>query len=280
MLIGNNQKIFLPRSLNDALNILRKHPGLMIMAGGSDIQTSAPIPITRDILALGSVEELKRVYRSGDTLEIGSMVNLERLTRLKKGVTPQGLLEMVFSIPFPHIRSIATIGGSILADSRHISAYHYFDLADARVELKRPGGGRWLSPGKLRETGQANGEILTRIRLPLFWNRQAFRTFYSRETQTDYGFCALASVQDGILERIRISYLFPGLKSFYNRYLESLIIGHRLPLPLRELQHFLQKFASMWKDSENWEQTDAFMRARLQNLSAWFINSLASADIS
>ncbi len=280
MRIADDRRIFLPRSVNDATTILRQYPGILVLAGGSEIQHSSPGEpvINRDILAVHNIEELKRIYRSDRMLEIGAGVTLERLSRFGGDVVPKGLAEAILTQPHAPVRGIATIGGNLLVHPRYFSLRHYLALVDAQVELRRSGGSRWLSVARLRDgdnNPQLHQELLTKIRIPVNqWSHQNFRRFYSAKQNIDYGFCALASVHRGIIEDIRIAYLFTGLQSYRNRNSESQLIGRRLPLPQKDLRNYLSDTIGGWKKSEHWEHSEPLMRDRLRNLSAWFIHSL------
>ncbi|MGI9256093.1 MAG: FAD binding domain-containing protein [Salinispira sp.] len=295
-----------PKNINDALNILKRKPECVIFAGGSDIyknfstpaapahaapaapavpaatpvSAAIPHPPPNDILLLDTIDELKRVYRSDSFLELGSMVNFERLSCLKTGIIPQGLIDWIHLMVPPHIRSIATIGGNLLADARYISAFHYLSMNDARVELRKSSGSRWVPMNKLREGQKCfllNSEIITRVRLPLIWNHQHFRCFHSHTSGREYAFCALASVRENILERIRIAYTFTGLKQFCDYQLESCIVGRRLPLPKRDADQFLKNLEIRWRKDPCRKESDDLARERLHNLSAWFLHTIANA---
>jgi CO/xanthine dehydrogenase FAD-binding subunit len=280
MRIAADRKVFQPKSLNDALAIIRRRPGPLVFAGGSEFQNLYPgePTIDRDILALHNIEELKRIYRSDRMLEIGSMVTLERLSRFGGDVIPKGFAEAILTLPHAPVRSIATIGGNLLVHPRYFSLAHYLTMVDASVELKRSGGGRWLPVMRLRDgdnNPQLHQELLTKIRIPVNqWNHQNFRRFYSRERELDYGICALASVHRGIIEDIRIAYLFRGLLRFQNRNSDSQLIGRRVPIPERDLRNYINQVEAGWAAHPSYALGDDLVHRRLLNLSVWFIHSL------
>jgi CO/xanthine dehydrogenase FAD-binding subunit len=283
MRIADDRKVFLPRSVNDAVAILRRRPGILVFAGGTEFQNLYPgePTINRDILALHNIEELKRIYRSDRMLEIGAMVTMERLSRFGSDVVPRGLARAILALPYAPVRSIATIGGNLLVHPRYFSTMHYLSLVEASVELRRSGGSRWIPVARLRDgdnNPQLHQELLTKIRVPVnVWNHQDFRRFHSREKGLDYGICALASVHRGVIEDIRIAYSFQGLISYRNRDADSQLIGRRLPLGEKELAHYLSATGSDWEDHPSWKLGDDLVRRRLRNLSAWFIHSLGKS---
>ncbi|AHC14463.1 FAD binding domain-containing protein [Salinispira pacifica] len=280
MRIAANQKVFSPRSLNDALSIIKRRPGCRIFAGGTHVQTAAAgkARIQQDILSLHNIEELRRIYRSDRLLELGSMVTLERLIRLDDAIVPKGLRDTILAIPQPGIRSLGTVGGNILVNPRYLSAFYYFSLSDGSAELRGPNGSRWVSIAKLRNSENQvniNSEILTRVRLPInVWSHQIFRKYDSRENGMEYGFCGLASVHRGMLEEIRVSYVFSELPQMRNRNADSLLTGKRLPLQDRDVRSYIKSFNNKWSDHVPEYLDDELMHTRLRNLSAWFIHSL------
>ncbi len=280
MQIEADARVFAPMSLNDALAILKQHSDIVVFAGGSEIQTrsAGETRLSGDILALGNIEELQRIYRSDRMLEIGCMVSLERLTRFDAEVIPKGLRELLLSIPHPEVRSIASIGGNIMVHQRYLSSYYYLSLCDSRAELRRQGNSRWIPVSKLRsgETpGSPEAELLTRVRIPLkSWNHQNYRQFFSRESGIDYAICALASVHQNIVEDLRIAYLFSDNAMIRNQYADSMLIGRRLPASDKEVGSYLEEVQRNWKEQESWEKSDELIKNRLLNLSAWFIHNL------
>lgn len=283
MRIAADRKVFLPRSVNDAVAILRRRPGAVIFAGGSEFQILGPgeTTINKDIIALHNIEELRRIFRSDRMLEIGAMVTLERLSRLEDNVLPDGLNQAIHTLPHAPVRSIATLGGNLLVHPRYFSTWHYLSLADSRVELRRAGGGRWIPVSRLRDGEnhpQLHQELLTKIRIPVnVWNRQVFRRYYSRSKDADYGFCALASIQRGIIEDLRIAFVFGGLLNYRNRDADATMVGRRLPVSSKELENYLARISEDWKEHPGWELSDQLMRERLINLSAWFVHSLTKS---
>jgi xanthine dehydrogenase small subunit len=108
------QMYFRPDTLDEALAALRKFPGANVIAGGTDValRVTKRHDILETVIDLGAVDELKRVTRSGGTLEIGAGVPLADLPPFLAGKY-DALADTLSLFASRQIRNIATLGGNL-----------------------------------------------------------------------------------------------------------------------------------------------------------------------
>lgn len=287
MQLADNQRVFAPKTLTDCLNIYRRRPEARISAGGTYLSLlDNPEIRGQDVLSLHYIEELRRVFRSDRTVDIGSMVSLERLIDLEPGVIPPGLREGAAQIASPQVRSLATIGGNIFVGNKYLGLLSWLVLNDARFELRRSAGFRWISAARFWQDGAVPslepGEILTRIRLPYGrWNVQQIERFEigGDLPGQDFLFCGLAAVNGGSIEDLRIAYCTAPNLIFQNRVTDAEMVGRKTPLGTKDIHAYEALLL------ENLPLPDVldfpFMRDRVRNLALSFLYSIGrSRDVS
>lgn len=243
-------RIMIPQNLPDLLAILRKRPDCVIRAGGTWLDTNGlgDLEMERhDMIGLGRIEELGRIYRTERFTDIGGLVTLERLLRLDPSIIPPGLqLAAAGTVPAP-TRSLATIGGNICLPVRKLNLLPWMVISDARMEVRRQGSVRFLNANRFLghdgEPALAPGEILTRIRIPLGrWNHQGYRRLQA-DPGTDQPLLALmilASIQRDRLEEVRIMAAFSNREMLRFTLADAELSGFRLPLQDRQIHGYLQ----------------------------------------
>ncbi len=280
MQLATNHKVFVPKNLNDALNILKRRPQSIISAGGTLLSLRDSDYFSgKDLLSLYYLDDLRRVFWSDRSVDIGSMVTIEKLMDLDSKIIPSGFRSAAAAITGPQIRSIATLGGNILASPEYLSLMGWLSLAEARIELRRYNGTRWISASRffseLGVTELRPGEIITRVRIPLGkWNVQTTRKL-DLDTSTTAGefmFYGLAGIHGGNLEDMKLGYYFVPNILYQSRTVEAQFIGKKIPLSDKDIDTFCSNLM------ENLEippqiQSD-FMTDRLENLAASFLHSL------
>jgi CO/xanthine dehydrogenase FAD-binding subunit len=102
-----------PATLAEALEIRARHPGCVVLAGGTDLMV-AGIPSRRPVLALEAIAELVVLREGAGGLEIGAATRVELLARdpLVARLAP-GLAEAARQLGARGIRERATMGGNL-----------------------------------------------------------------------------------------------------------------------------------------------------------------------
>ena len=110
-------EVFLPRSLEEALELKAEHPEAVPVAGGTDLWVAVNFGVARPpaLLDLSRVGELK-LWRADDgRVRLGAGVTFARIERELAAFRP--LAESARSVGSPQIRNRATIGGNLATAS-------------------------------------------------------------------------------------------------------------------------------------------------------------------
>ncbi len=110
-------EVFLPRSLEEALELKAEHPDAVPVAGGTDLWVAVNFGVARPpaLLDLSRVGELK-LWRADDgRVRLGAGVTFARIERELATFRP--LAEAARSVGSPQIRNRATIGGNLATAS-------------------------------------------------------------------------------------------------------------------------------------------------------------------
>ncbi|HZQ25321.1 MAG TPA: FAD binding domain-containing protein [Terriglobales bacterium] len=115
-------KLFLPRTLDEAIAFLAKHGGdIRVLAGGTDLVPSLRQKLfePRYVLDLRHVAELKGVRTTERGTEIGALTSLAAIERSQwlRQQYPV-LTEAAVTVASPVLRNMGTLGGNICLDTR------------------------------------------------------------------------------------------------------------------------------------------------------------------
>ncbi|MDR1399563.1 MAG: FAD binding domain-containing protein [Treponema sp.] len=236
-------------------NFWNSNPDAVPFAGGIQFLRfqgkRAPV-LPHKLISLEDIEELHRITRTEQYLELGAMVRLSEIINLGTTV-PEILRKCLEGIAGPQIRNSTTIGGNICATSHHMDSCAALIALDARYELRSmastpptsftlsslfstQSSTRWIAASRFTSASLAPRELLTRIRIPLEpWNYSLYRKFHRSELDnTDTGVIVLLlRNQKEILTDIRI--VFAGSTVLEDKRIESLLSGKHLPLSRKDV---------------------------------------------
>lgn len=244
--------VYFPDTVGELLQLLRREPEALIYSGGTYILGQA---VTRFpslppvVISLQDTEEMRRVSRTERYLELGAALPIQQILALGKNNVPPALYTALRMIGPPAVSGLATLGGNIAVPGRILTAVPVLSLLEARAELRKQGGNRWVPVARVhRSDGSLEltpGEIITRIRIPLQnWTAQVFRRFGSElaPDSEPLAFCGLTRSSNGIIEELRLiaSAGLPG--SIRNKAMESELVGRRIPLNERDVRAAVQNY--------------------------------------
>lgn len=163
-----------PKTVADALKLLRRHPEARIMAGGQSLLSLMKLRVATPpmVVDLGRIEGLAYIRKRGPTLAIGAMTtHAEIAASAIVRREARALAEAAEAIGDMQVRNMGTIGGS-LAHADPAADYPAAFLAlEGSVVV---GGGRQsrIIPADnfftgLFSTALSAGEIITEVRIPL-----------------------------------------------------------------------------------------------------------------
>jgi len=111
---GDGRRYFAPRSVDALAKLLLDHPGATILAGGTDVGLWVTKQLRRlgPIIAIGAVEELKRITVKDGWIEIGAGVTYSDALATIEAHYPE-IADMMRRLGSEQIRNAGTIGGNI-----------------------------------------------------------------------------------------------------------------------------------------------------------------------
>ena len=165
-------RYFAPASLSELAELLLRHPGATILAGGTDVglwvtKEYRDLPI---IIYLGQVGELHYIDETEDRLEIGAAVSLTDAFAVLDKHCPD-LFEIMRRFASPPIRNAGTLCGNIANGSPIGDTMPALISLGAVLVLRRGSQVRELPldefyPG-YRETALQESEFVQAVRVPL-----------------------------------------------------------------------------------------------------------------
>lgn len=176
-----------PRSLREALGMLRDEPGLVPIAGCTDVYVLLnfdTLPATR-FMNLWGLRELRGITPSPSGLRIGALTTYTELihSRVVNRMVPM-LVAAAREVGGVQIQNRGTLGGNVANASPAGDTLPILAAADAIVELQSAAGYREVPFTSFytgyRKTAAHPGELILAIRIPPIRGRQWFRKVGTR----------------------------------------------------------------------------------------------------
>ncbi len=136
--------VYLPRTLEEALQAKARHPEALPIAGGTDVMVEINFDRLRPpgIIDLSRVPELAGWRREDGRVFLGARVTYTRILRELPEFVP--LAQAARSVGSPQIRNRGTVGGNLGTASPAGDALPVLAAYDAEIVLGRAGGTRTL----------------------------------------------------------------------------------------------------------------------------------------
>jgi CO/xanthine dehydrogenase FAD-binding subunit len=190
--VSASARALAPRSLAEALRALGEEPGLLPVAGCTDLMVAEPLQRAswNRVLDLLSIPELRGIHEVPGGLEIGATTTFSEIRRspLVQHSFP-ALAHAASQVGGWQIQNRATLGGNVANASPAGDSLPVLLALDAVAVCAGPEGRREVPYREFhrgyRKTALAPGEILARLRLPYppAGSLQAFRKVGTREAQ-------------------------------------------------------------------------------------------------
>ncbi len=247
-------RVYIPKTISELTQLLRRHENAKVYSGGTALvdtgrRNSLGMPDT--LIALYDVEDLRRIARTDQYLDIGANATIRAISRVGHNVVPQILTDTLPHIVPPGLRNLATLTGNICVPGKTMTSIPTLIALSASVELRRSGGSRWVPVSRFHggEHGPdiRSGEVVTRLRIPLErYDAQMFR----KTEDTRLIFAAVARGSKSSIDEVRIVIGSTAHSVMRNRELEAELAGRKLPLGRREIESASNRMYSSARSAE------------------------------
>lgn len=275
--------IHTPQTVSELLVTRRKNPGARLFSGGTWIlgnQTDKYPLLSKEVIYLGQVEELKKITRSERFLEFGSCATLADILKLKARIIPPLLHDAIQIVGTPQVRNLATIGGNLAIAPRRMSLFPALMVLDARIELRRQGGARWVEIRRfINDENRPDideDEVLTRIRIPIEeWEFQRFQAIGDRmQQQKEYSVCAMvARISKNTVMEARALFINNRRTQFRPFQTEGNLISKKLPLMEKEQSDLMEIFSREMKNHV--PEGNSLQQRRFERIFHWLLTELS-----
>jgi CO/xanthine dehydrogenase FAD-binding subunit len=132
--------VYLPRALDEALELKAEHPEALPIAGGTDVMVELNFDRHRPdaIMDISGLPELRLWRRENGALFLGAGVTYSRIMRELPELIP--LVQASRTVGSPQIRNRATVGGNLGTASPAGDALPVLAAYDAEIVLVKAGG--------------------------------------------------------------------------------------------------------------------------------------------
>ena len=98
--------VFIPRSLQEATDLIAEHPDAHLLTGGTDLMVEVNFNHRRPekVISLGKIEELRQVTINDDYVIIGAAVPYAQMEKGVLGESLPALAEAARTVGSPQIR--------------------------------------------------------------------------------------------------------------------------------------------------------------------------------
>jgi len=205
-----------PRSLAEALRCLGDEPGLLPVAGCTDLMVTEPLRRAgwERVLDLLSVPELRGIREVPGGLEIGATTTFSEIRRSPAVARSfPALVQAASQVGGWQIQNRATLGGNVANASPAGDSLPVLLALEATVVCAGPAGLREVPYAEFhvgyRKTALLPGEIVARLRLsfPPPGSVQAFRKVGTREAQaiSKVAVAMVGRVEEGRVAELRLA---------------------------------------------------------------------------
>jgi len=168
-----------PRSLSEAVAALQAHPGMRILAGGTDIYPMLGDAVRHaDLLDITALPGLRDVAAGPEGLRIGALATWTDVQRADPGAAFRALKEAGREVGSPQIQNAATVVGNVCNASPAADGTVALLALRAEVEIAGPTGARRVPLDAFvagpRRVALEPAEIVSALHLPALEGRSAF----------------------------------------------------------------------------------------------------------
>lgn len=167
--------VYMPRTVDQAVELLREHPSTMILSGGTDFMVEVNFNHRHpgDVLSTKMIEELRHwnIDHKSQSVFIGAAVTYSTIELSEISEAVPALAEAARTVGSPQIRAAGTMGGNLGTCSPAGDTLPVLAALDATIHVTSTAGRRDVSFADFmigpKKTSLRPGEIVTGVTLPV-----------------------------------------------------------------------------------------------------------------
>ena len=281
-MVGNVEG-YLPKSINAALQILNSE-NLIVYAGGTDLmvryknETSLLPKFDKNILYIGQIDELKKVYENNEEIVIGAGCTLASLLRNEH--VPEILKKAIRGAASPAIRNMGTIGGNICNASPAGDTLPVLYSLNSRCNVISEGLERTINIEDFiygpRRTALKKNELLKSITISKEnFNIVHYEKVGARKASaiSKLSFAGLCNVENGRVQDLRMSFGAVGATVVRLKEAETLIIGKEINTLDKFIKEAIEIYDKNINPIDDQRSTAQYRKIVIMNLIKYFFNT-------
>lgn len=281
-MVGNVEG-YLPKSINAALQILNSE-NVIVYAGGTDLmvryknETSLLPKFDKNILYIGQIDELKKVYENNEEIVIGAGCTLASL--LRNEYVPEILKKSIRGVASPAIRNMGTIGGNICNASPAGDTLPVLYSLNSRCNVISEGLERTINIEDFiygpRRTALKKNEILKSITISKEnFNIVHYEKVGARKVSaiSKLSFAGLCNVENGRVQDLRMSFGAVGATVVRLKEAETLIIGKEINTLDKFIKEAIEIYDKNINPIDDQRSTAQYRKIVVMNLIKYFFNT-------
>lgn len=281
-MVGNVEG-YLPKSINAALQILNSE-NVIVYAGGTDLmvryknETSLLPKFDKNILYIGQIDELKKVYENNEEIVIGAGCTLASL--LRNEYVPEILKKSIIGAASPAIRNMGTIGGNICNASPAGDTLPVLYSLNSRCNVISEGLERTINIEDFiygpRRTALKKNEILKSITISKEnFNIVHYEKVGARKASaiSKLSFAGLCNVENGRVQDLRMSFGAVGATVVRLKEAETLIIGKEINTLDKFIKEAIEIYDKNINPIDDQRSTAQYRKIVVMNLIKYFFNT-------
>lgn len=271
---------YLPKTINAALQILNSE-NVIVYAGGTDLMVrykneTSLLPIfDKNILYIGQIDELKKVYENNEEIVIGAGCTLASLLRNEH--VPEILKKAIRGAASPAIRNMGTIGGNICNASPAGDTLPVLYSLNSRCSVISEGLERTINIEDFiygpRRTVLEKNEMLKSITIPKEnFNIVHYEKVGARKASaiSKLSFAGLCNVENGRVQNLRISFGAVGATVVRLKEAENLIIGREINTLDKFIKEAIEIYDKNINPIDDQRSTAQYRKIVVMNLIKYF----------
>ena len=256
-----------------------------IIAGGTDIMVfhksgrGVPVKITKPVVFIDHLSELKQVYHQDRDLYIGACCTYNEL--LENTLIPIALKKAIKTIAAPAIRNRGTLGGNICNASPAGDTLPLLYIYNAKLLLRSVNGDRIVAINDFiqgpRRVQRNQNELLAEIILPSVLEDDSHAVFEkvgnrSADAIAKVSFAGFIQKSGNRIDDIRFAFGAVGPVMVRSLVIEKKLIGKTLPLSDTDIKTVVADFANIIRPIDDQRSTAVYRKTVALNLLRYFLN--------